>query len=300
MFLFTRLGTAARKSIDAEKLGSCLFDATQGGDLIHKAWLGESCKGIQFISVDDDTLWTIEAVVVPPAEAVTCERLGWRAQMIYKQKALKGFVTVHSFVENKACLPFLRSATNKEACVLEALRHPALPTLLCSIERKIGQKHEDRRIVISNAYRYIDGITLRTLLDQDERELLPNWKPIFLNVAEVLSMLHSAGFNHGDLHVGMLVVQKDGQIRMTSFTAISSQLARRDGFEEDWAALGFILGSVIATKDDPMSPGVPAAIGALLAGLTSRKWKLANVCYWMDCYRELLQLPHLYGCPRND
>jgi serine/threonine-protein kinase len=107
--------------------------------------------------------------------------------------------TVHpAFVE----VPAVAMQLTREACLLEALRHPGVPRVF-----ECGHLPDRRPWVASEL---IEGVSLATILAEDGRLAMPMVLALLAEVAEILHHVHTRGLVHRNLRPDAITRRSEG------------------------------------------------------------------------------------------
>jgi serine/threonine protein kinase len=107
--------------------------------------------------------------------------------------------TVHpAFVE----VPAIAMQLTREACLLEALRHPGVPRVF-----ECGHLPDRRPWVASEL---IEGVSLATILAEDGRLAMPSVLALLAEVAEILHHVHTRGLVHRNLRPDAITRRSEG------------------------------------------------------------------------------------------
>lgn len=141
--------------------------------------------------------------------------------------------------------PEMVAAFRREAQATVSLLHP-------NIIRVIGAKTTDDQFAFL-VLEWLDGLTLRTLLEQQQTLAPERFLPLFDQMCEAVDYAHSKGIIHRDLKPGNLMVVKDHRgaemIKILDFgiaRALSSS-----------TILSRIIGTPLYASPEQLTPGLP-------------------------------------------
>ncbi len=96
----------------------------------------------------------------------------------------------------------------REVTIGQILRHPGIPAVL--------EVHEEAKPPYI-ALEYMEGQTLRTIMNETPRLPVPRALEIIVNLAEVVAFCHRQRVSHRDLKPENVLVDADGSVRIIDF-----------------------------------------------------------------------------------
>jgi len=187
-----------------------------------------------------------DGTALPPAgerrDALVGSSIGGRYQVVRKLgEADTGpvYLAEQTKVRRSVVLKILREDTARDQALLERFRREARVTArldprYVTMVHDLDQTDDGRLFVVTE---YVEGRTLRQMLDAEGALPVPRALALGIQVAEGLRGAHGAAVLHGNLTPGAITVLADDGVKLGNFGLETAPASERDDLE----ALGAVL-----------------------------------------------------------